>query len=254
MSSAPITSFRDTALSNFWPARVALDNVVYPTVEHAYQAAKTLDARERDRIGAESTPAGAKALGRSVTLRPDWHRIKLDVMRYLIDQKFELRSPYGTLKLLRTGTAPLIEVNTWGDRFWGECPQGVGANQLGRLLMERRDVLRGMHYYNFAYDAGLKHSYQYVKTVVDGTDHDDEVQTAARTLGSLHAYWSGACSVGEVVDNINALWGAKYHISHAVLSLSIGAIDAPDEKSVRVVEEMVRDSTCEAIKRGGLYV
>ena len=40
----------DCYLSNFWPARVMLDGVEYPSTEHAYQAAKTLDKVTRERI------------------------------------------------------------------------------------------------------------------------------------------------------------------------------------------------------------
>lgn len=34
-------------LSNFWPAIVFYDGLEYPTTEHAYQAAKTLDWEKR---------------------------------------------------------------------------------------------------------------------------------------------------------------------------------------------------------------
>lgn len=36
-------------LSNFYPAPVTLDGVVYPTVENAFQAAKTGDILLKDR-------------------------------------------------------------------------------------------------------------------------------------------------------------------------------------------------------------
>src|SRR3954468_6821071 len=44
-------------LSNFWPAGVEFEGITYPTAEHAYQAAKTLDVALRKRIAAEPTPA-----------------------------------------------------------------------------------------------------------------------------------------------------------------------------------------------------
>lgn len=34
-------------LSNFYPVKVKLDGVTYDSVEHAYQAAKTIDKEER---------------------------------------------------------------------------------------------------------------------------------------------------------------------------------------------------------------
>ena len=43
--------------------------------------------------------------------------------------------------LVDTGDQPLIEGNTWGDRFWGVCG-GTGMNHLGRLLMEVREELQ----------------------------------------------------------------------------------------------------------------
>jgi N-glycosidase YbiA len=123
-------------LSNFHPCPVVLDGLEYRTVEHAYQAAKTLDGAERDHVRSASTPAEAKARGQQVTVRPDWNDIKIDVMRALLRQKFAA----GPLRdrLLATRPSALIEGNTWDDRFWGVC-DGEGENWLGRLLMEIRD-------------------------------------------------------------------------------------------------------------------
>jgi ribA/ribD-fused uncharacterized protein len=126
-------------LSNFYPAVVVFEGKRYPTVEHAFQAAKTDDVVERARIGAADTPAKAKAMGRRVALRKDWENVKLDVMLELLRKKFgrpELRD-----LLLDTGDAKLIEGNTWNDRFWGVV-DGQGKNHLGRLLMKVRDELR----------------------------------------------------------------------------------------------------------------
>ena len=126
-------------LSNFWPAEVKLDGAVYPTVEHAYQAAKTTDSAWREMIRAASNPGEAKKLGRNAPLREGWDDIKLEIMRTLVWQKFE--DPYLRLKLLATGDQALIEGNTWGDTFWGVC-NGVGENHLGLILMNIRDRVR----------------------------------------------------------------------------------------------------------------
>lgn len=141
LTEVAITSFRGTVFSNFTPCRVFLDNVVYPSVEHAYQAAKTLDLAQRAHIRELPTAGAAKAAGRRVTMRADWDAVKIDVMRSLLRQKFALGSTFA-LQLLHTGTCELVEVNTWGDRFWGECPRGSGANHLGKLLMQRRAELQ----------------------------------------------------------------------------------------------------------------
>lgn len=39
--------------------------------------------------------------------------------------------------LINTGDAELIEGNSWGDTFWGEC-NGIGENNLGKILMKIR--------------------------------------------------------------------------------------------------------------------
>lgn len=129
-------------LSNFWPARVELGDVYYPTVEHDYQAAKTNDLSIRAAIRKNPNPANAKKLGRRLTIREDWDLFKIPVMRDLLAQKFAPQSDLAAA-LLATGEEMLVEGTTWGDTFWGIC-KGVGENQLGRLLMEQRDWLRSI--------------------------------------------------------------------------------------------------------------
>lgn len=126
-------------LSNFWHVYVRYDGELYPTVEHAYQAAKTLNPEFRMAI-ATATTGEAKRMGRQVPMRADWDSIKIDVMRDLLRQKFTEEPELRDL-LLATGDAELIEGNTWGDYFWGVC-NGEGQNNLGKLLMEIRDGLR----------------------------------------------------------------------------------------------------------------
>lgn len=62
----PITGFfgRYRFLSNFHEQTVVLDGVEYPTNEHAFQAAKTLNPEEREIIRLAPKPADAKNLGR----------------------------------------------------------------------------------------------------------------------------------------------------------------------------------------------
>ena len=134
-----ITSFtgHHRWLSNFWPAPVVLDNVLYPTVENAYQAAKTDPANRTPFVAC--TPGQAKRLGRAVKLRHDWATAKLHIMRELIAQKFARHS--GLAEKLAATSGELVEGNTWGDTFWGVC-RGHGQNQLGKLLMEHRATLQ----------------------------------------------------------------------------------------------------------------
>lgn len=122
-------------LSNFHPCVVMLDGEVYASVEHAYQAAKTLSEKERFWILCAETPGCAKRRGGDVTLRPDWDEVKVDVMRDLVRQKFS--NPVLRI-MLEAVPGPIVEGNNWGDVFWGVC-DGVGENWLGRILEEVRD-------------------------------------------------------------------------------------------------------------------
>jgi ribA/ribD-fused uncharacterized protein len=137
-----ITWFRDEYdfLSNFYSAEIEYESVVFPTVEHAFQAAKTLDIDERRKIAAVREPGSAKRMGRRVKLRSDWEQIKVGLMRDLLRIKFS--NPDLAERLLATGSAELIEGNSWNDTFWGLC-RGRGRNMLGQLLMEVREEIRG---------------------------------------------------------------------------------------------------------------
>jgi ribA/ribD-fused uncharacterized protein len=148
MNGSAITSFRGDYrfLSNFYPSPVPAlwgivadgSGVLFPTVEHAYQASKTSDFELRERILRAPTPSRAKQMGKSVPLSPGWEARKLLVMEELLRWKFlipELRQ-----QLLSTGNQTLVEGNSWGDTFWGVC-NSVGENNLGKLLMKIRQEI-----------------------------------------------------------------------------------------------------------------
>lgn len=127
-------------LSNFYPCLVSYEGINYPSVEHAYQAAKSLDREVRRRIAKLPAANQAKMAGAVVHIRLDWDQVKLQIMEDLLRIKFS--SPKMAHQLLDTRDHDLVEGNTWGDRFWGIC-NGKGENHLGRLLMKvRQDLIR----------------------------------------------------------------------------------------------------------------
>lgn len=128
-------------LSNFYPSEVEFDGIVYPTVEHAYQAAKTLNPEERTCIRDQPTPAEARRAGRRVAMRENWDSIKLWIMAFLVQQKFS-RHEMLRKRLLSTGDRYLEEGNRHGDTFWGAV-RGRGHNWLGKILMNVRGELSG---------------------------------------------------------------------------------------------------------------
>lgn len=126
-------------LSNFYESYTTIDHIVYPTIEHFFQAQKAMNNEERNSIIKAGSPNIAKAIGRKVQLRPDWEEIKDQVMYDGVKAKFT-KNPILKAKLLSTGDAELIEGNWWNDTYWGVC-KGVGKNKLGQILMRVRDEL-----------------------------------------------------------------------------------------------------------------
>lgn len=119
-------------LSNFY---------VYSTVppyssEHIYQSQKFEDKNLSKEILESKTPKEAFELSRKyfLLIRDDWEEKKILAMKEALIQKFSnitLKQ-----KLLETGNAILVE-DSPNDTFWG-----LPNNNLGRLLMELRDILK----------------------------------------------------------------------------------------------------------------
>lgn len=125
-------------LSNFQKCAVEFEGITYPSVEHAFQSAKTLDRDERLKF-TKGSPVTIKGMGRRLKLRSDWEEVKESVMYTCLRSKFQ--NPEMREKLLATGDAVLIEGNNHGDRYWGTV-NGEGQNRLGELLMQIRSDIR----------------------------------------------------------------------------------------------------------------
>lgn len=136
-----INSFRDEYyfLSNFYECPVTYNGLTYKNNEAAFQAQKCITMNERFKF-INLNASEAKKLGRRVVLRKDWEDIKIKVMTAIVKAKFEQNEDLKE-KLLSTENTYLEEGNTWGDRIWGTV-NGVGANNLGKILMNVRKELQ----------------------------------------------------------------------------------------------------------------
>jgi ribA/ribD-fused uncharacterized protein len=139
-------------LSNFYPHPVDFEGIIYPSSEHAFQAAKTNLSIERLRIRDQPSASKAKSEGRKLKLREDWEEVKDEVMYQICKEKF--KDPSLAKKLLATAPRKLIEGNWWGDIYWGIADttaysrrhdriltKGEGQNKLGEILMRVRSEL-----------------------------------------------------------------------------------------------------------------
>jgi ribA/ribD-fused uncharacterized protein len=127
-------------MSNYWKAKFILDDKVWETTEHYYQAMKTLDPNEQEQVRNAAKANDARLLGQKVTLRADFNEVKDQLMRTCLLAKF---NQHLCLKqqLIDTGDDELIE-DSKVDAYWGIGADGNGQNKLGKLLMEIRSELR----------------------------------------------------------------------------------------------------------------
>ena len=137
---------RDHPFSNYYPAPVSYEGLIFMTAEGAFQSAKTLDTTVRSTF-TSIDPGAAKGKGRKLELRPDWEDVKFQVMLDILQSKFQ--NPALQKMLLDTGENVIIEDTTgWHDNIWGDCrcdkcQNTLGKNLLGKALMSVRADLRG---------------------------------------------------------------------------------------------------------------
>lgn len=130
--------------SNFYPVTVYFEGRAYPSVEHAFVAAKSYDPFFRAKLSRLSRHKAwkAKEMGQEVKLRSNWNIIRVPIMRDLQIQKYNYKK--FREKLLSTGEEEIVEGNYWHDNYWGDCyckkcKNIPGENMLGKLIMEARE-------------------------------------------------------------------------------------------------------------------
>jgi ribA/ribD-fused uncharacterized protein len=139
------------ALSNMasgYPLRV--NGELIGSSEALYQASRFPHQPDWQReIISQSNPMTAKMKAkkdgrRKDHSRPDWDQVRVDVMRWVLRVKLAQHYPALSALLRATGDRPIVEQSR-DDDFWGAREKGgrlVGTNQMGRLLMELRQLVQ----------------------------------------------------------------------------------------------------------------
>jgi ribA/ribD-fused uncharacterized protein len=130
--------------SNFSSFQVEWRGRLWPTSEHAYQAAHFFDTAPdlvEKIFNAKSADEAFKIAKANADKAPaDWHEIKPDIMADICKHKL-IQHSYVQRKLLQTGDCELVE-DSPVDSFWGWGPDKKGRNELGKIWMRLRDWLR----------------------------------------------------------------------------------------------------------------
>ena len=117
-----------------------LDGYWWKTSEHFFQAQKCVGTPFYHQIRLAFDARQAFHLGRSCPLRTDWKEVRIMEMKRGILKKFETNQDIRGL-LLSTKNELIVE-NYPKDSFWGCGLHGQGENQLGKILVEVRDLIR----------------------------------------------------------------------------------------------------------------
>lgn len=133
-------------LSNFYYCPVEYAGYEFPSSEHAYQWAKLPVKHRLEKYDEVVTLTNfqVKKWGRDCPKDDRWDEIKYEAMYEIVLAKFYNNQDLAD-KLVETGDRTLIETNCWGDRYWGVTLDGIGENNLGKILMKVRNLCRFIH-------------------------------------------------------------------------------------------------------------
>jgi ribA/ribD-fused uncharacterized protein len=126
--------------NNFSAHVIEFRGKLYPTCEHAYQAAKCTDPDGQEAIRNARSPLQAKALAKEAykdAKDPDWRSKKVAVVEEILRAKLA-QHPEAREALRDSGQEDIVE-DSPTDYFWGEGADGTGQNVLGKLWMRIRD-------------------------------------------------------------------------------------------------------------------
>ncbi|MBY8934858.1 NADAR family protein [Pseudomonas fluorescens] len=126
---------------------ITVNGTLFLTSEALYQACRFPHLPELQMlITSQTSPMTAKMKIKAhlPDSRKDWLRVRVRIMRWCIRCKLTQNWTKFSSLLESTGTLPIVE-QSHKDKFWGAVPSDgklVGANVLGRLLMELRDTVK----------------------------------------------------------------------------------------------------------------
>jgi len=149
-----LTEFKE--FSNMHEAKIQVDGVTFPTVEHYFQWSKAKmfgDAEIQTNILKTASPKSVKSYGKKVKGFDEeaWSAKKDEVMRTAVKAKL-MQHPDILKKLRDTGDRPIAEADPRG-KYWGigtsadtskakDVARWPGQNKMGKILMELRTELK----------------------------------------------------------------------------------------------------------------
>lgn len=118
---------------------IVVGGITFPTLEHAYQAAKTKDKKVKQQIADTDSVSEARKIGRACKMQEDFDR--QSVMEKL--QRLKFSDKELGLQLANTGSDEIV-MEGYND-FWGTGDSGNGQNIMGEILETIRSEVQFVH-------------------------------------------------------------------------------------------------------------
>jgi len=127
-------------MRNDYLSNITVGKWTFPSVEHAYQAAKFKDGSVKDEIAEADDVRAARKIGRNRDgMRDDWDTHRSTIMESLVRQKFTNDAILSD-RLAKTGSADIVMEGY--DEYWGTGRTGYGENTLGTILETVRSEIQ----------------------------------------------------------------------------------------------------------------
>ena len=127
---------------------IVINDTIVLTSEALYQSCRFPHIPDLQKlIISKGSPMTAKMVGKPYLkeTRDDWLRVRVRIMKWCITCKIAQNWAKFSTLLLETHDLPIVEQSK-KDMFWGAVPESenilIGANVLGRLLMELRELVK----------------------------------------------------------------------------------------------------------------
>ena len=126
---------------SYAPFQIEWRGKLWPTAEHAFQAAHFFDTNpelaEQVRLTKSPREADDFANENKQFDDPNWREKRVAIMEEIVRAKHDQHQLIQDT-LRETGNKPIVETND-NDAFWGWGSDGNGENTLGKIWMKLRD-------------------------------------------------------------------------------------------------------------------
>jgi ribA/ribD-fused uncharacterized protein len=249
-----ITSFTDyfEFLDNKFLTPVYYEGTLYPSVTHAFHAARSTDENTKKAILNADSFKTVGNIARRINDPEKWELRRLKVMEMLVRDKFRRSKELQEKLKATTGRELIMTYNeeSSGNLFWGVV-NGKGQNQLGRILSKiREDLMPSSN--TSGNTLNFKEIYNWISNCFDlVTEYNllPEIQLTVikdtQTIDHIVLKGQAVYKFGNLPDSDVVLAHPSISRLHAVIicdkNLGVVLVDLRSKAGTKLGEEVLRD-------------